>query len=548
MNQILMFFLYLIPVMAVAAPRTICTATINSDNEKKVFEKYLKGKNFKFVELTDFQPKKSKASNSYADEVEGGDDAWFQKACDAGVQCDVLVISGHFSSNSFFSTNNNLALPVSSLQQRSCSKTCDGILRTPKEVYLLGCNTLALKDADLRTPERYRQDLISDGIEPSAAALISGGRYSPFGESNREIMQKAFQGVPAIYGFESFAPKGNQIGPFLDKYMTNISDYSHRLDQLEAQKVMTAVTGANRILQGQYADWGKVMGSGRFSHVECHGSNDNFDLQCTLFDDDKTRYEKLLAMEKMVNSPDRMKYVFSMKAYLDSADLTSLSPSENATLERIRNNSLAKKDYLETLSKLKSPAISLPFFYLGRELGWASDQNLENYLSQNINTGLKDGDDQAICQASQGQAPIDLKMSSLTVAALKDPHALKAIGCLGVTDSRLLVEMAGLMTDPKPEIVDAVTNSLLMIHPKDIPTAEKLSQLLENANLQTRSNAMTMISNLQIQSPLITQQLAKTLRLSDQKDRAKLTLRLLKPKDPETLRIIRSIDPSVLTW
>jgi hypothetical protein len=139
-------------------------------------------------------------------------------------------------------------------------------------------------------------------------------------------------------------------------------------------------------------------------------------------------------------------------------------------------------------------------------------------------------------------------MNSLTPAVLKNPSSLKAIGCLGVTDSSLLVEMADLMADPKPEISDAVANSLLMIHPQDLPTVEKLSSLLENEDPKVRSNAMTMVSNLQIQSPLITRQLAKSLNLPDLKERAIFTLQSMKPKDPETLKIIRSIDPSVLSW
>lgn len=59
--------------------------TINSDNEKKVFQKNLENKGFRFVELTD-----------YASNPEKKSDDWLMNACQAKVECDILLVSAHF--------------------------------------------------------------------------------------------------------------------------------------------------------------------------------------------------------------------------------------------------------------------------------------------------------------------------------------------------------------------------------------------------------------------------------------------------------------------
>lgn len=68
---------------------TICAITINSDDEKKVFQNYTSKHPAKFnpvVELTTL----------------GDQSNWFKKACESGIKCDQLIISGHFA-GSFFS-------------------------------------------------------------------------------------------------------------------------------------------------------------------------------------------------------------------------------------------------------------------------------------------------------------------------------------------------------------------------------------------------------------------------------------------------------------
>jgi hypothetical protein len=128
---------------------TICAITINSTEEKKIFQEQAAKYPKKFnpvVELTEM----------------GGND-WFANACKSGIRCDQLVISGHFAGD-FFSDTNNKRLSLEELEKASCSKTCESILNQPYEVFLFGCNTLSTKDDDHRTPAQYLQVLLNDGI------------------------------------------------------------------------------------------------------------------------------------------------------------------------------------------------------------------------------------------------------------------------------------------------------------------------------------------------------------------------------------------------
>ena len=73
---------------ALAAPgalKTVCAITINSDDEKRAFERYLPAADYRVVELT-----------------RRGEPDWLAQACRSGVRCDALVISGHFDDGSEF--------------------------------------------------------------------------------------------------------------------------------------------------------------------------------------------------------------------------------------------------------------------------------------------------------------------------------------------------------------------------------------------------------------------------------------------------------------
>ena len=160
-----------------AEKKTICSITVNSSDEREAFRRHLPPGEYDFVEL-----------------VQKGRDDWLADACHRGVQCDALVISGHFNAGDAFYSD-NLAkdehLNVDELERASCSASCPGLFAKLKEVYLFGCESL----------------------NPDATQYQSSE-----GESGRERMRRLFADVPAIYGFSGHAPLGATAAAIINRY------------------------------------------------------------------------------------------------------------------------------------------------------------------------------------------------------------------------------------------------------------------------------------------------------------------------------------------
>ena len=181
------------PCVVPAQPKTVCTITVNSPDEKEVLRRGLPADEFRFVEL-----------------VEHGRSDWLASACRAGIRCDVLVISGHFDGGTEFYTDRleqREFLPVDEMQRVSCSDSCPGLFSELKEVYLFGCNTLN-PDALTSAAADVARRLVRAGYSAADADRVSrllGERYR---ESNRDRMRQIFKDVPVIYGFSAKAPLG----------------------------------------------------------------------------------------------------------------------------------------------------------------------------------------------------------------------------------------------------------------------------------------------------------------------------------------------------
>ena len=176
----------------------VCSITINSADEINIFRQYLGTRDFDFVELVPLS-EKALPNNTH----------WFLAACQKNYRCDIVVISGHFG-GLFFGKKHNYILPVDMMEKQSCNRSCDGVLSHVKEVFLFGCNTLADKSRDHRTPEGYARMLIDEyHMVTDMAQMVSAAKYLPFGLSFEEQMQIVFSNPrTTIYGFNSLSPGG----------------------------------------------------------------------------------------------------------------------------------------------------------------------------------------------------------------------------------------------------------------------------------------------------------------------------------------------------
>jgi len=157
-------------------PRTVCTITVNSADEKEALRERLPPERYRFVEL-----------------LQKGRGDWLASACASAVRCDVLVVSGHFNAgDTFYSDRVETGehLDVDQLERASCSDSCPGLFAQLKEVYLFGCESLN----------------------------ANASRYSSsHGDSGRGRMQRIFANS-LIYGFAGTAPVGPAAAMLLNRH------------------------------------------------------------------------------------------------------------------------------------------------------------------------------------------------------------------------------------------------------------------------------------------------------------------------------------------
>ena len=152
--------------------------------------------------------------------VERGRPDWLASACRKKVQCDVLLISGHFDDGSEFYSDrldSHDHLPVAEMERASCTDGCSGLFSRLKEVYLFGCNTLNADPLRYASGEAVRS-LVRAGHSPADAEALARVLEARHGESNRDRMRVVFKDAPVIYGFSSKAPLGARAGPLLERY------------------------------------------------------------------------------------------------------------------------------------------------------------------------------------------------------------------------------------------------------------------------------------------------------------------------------------------
>lgn len=159
-------------------PLTVCTITVNSDDEWRAMRDRLPSSRYRFVEL-----------------VDAGRDDWLKSSCERAIACDVLVVSGHFNAGDTFYSDrvgNGAHLRIDELERASCSGGCPALFSRLKEVYLFGCESL----------------------NPDARRYASSE-----GESGLARMRRIFSGVPAIYGFAGTAPVGPVAASLLHRHL-----------------------------------------------------------------------------------------------------------------------------------------------------------------------------------------------------------------------------------------------------------------------------------------------------------------------------------------
>lgn len=326
-----------------AEPKTVCTVTINSADERDTFQRFLPRDRYRFVEL-----------------VQRGQPDWLAQACRRGVTCDALIISGHFDDGTEFYTDrfdDHEALTVYEMQHAACSASCSTLFSQLKEVYLFGCNTLKSEPRNVATGEILRS-LVRAGHSEADAEHVATLLNERYGESNRERLRQIFKDVPVLYGFSSKAPRGHYAGPLLERYFQTApagevasGRPSQTLLRLFGPTSMISVAGLNEA--DPQASFRRDM--------------------CTFADDRPSDAEKVDFMHQVLQRD--MAHVRMFLAYLEhyASSISAaqrLRPDVQAALARIEADQRTRERYLEFARDVDQAPVQARMIALARTLGW----------------------------------------------------------------------------------------------------------------------------------------------------------------------------------
>lgn len=292
---------------------TVCSITVNSDNEINAFKKVLSSQGVQFVELT------PRISNNGRYPVIKKD--WLQHACRQGIRCDSLVVSGHFMGQ-FGGDNVPFELELNDLTQMSCQSECGGVLHNPTEVYLFGCNTLATNAADSRNPEFYVEVLMGHALTRNQSEMQSARRYLSVGLTMEDQIRASFPRASKIYGFPSVSPLGKNIEGTLTRYVQSLGNYREHLKRVAEEK--------NPSNARQY-----LSGAGL---IEVGGAPKTHDQICQMTQTQSPAQASQVA-EQLAGSGRGLREVLS--AYLIGTDFTKLPILSQIARNRLKTEALA---------------------------------------------------------------------------------------------------------------------------------------------------------------------------------------------------------------
>ncbi len=328
-----------------AAPKTVCTVTINSSDERDVFQRRLPRDEYQFVEL-----------------VQRGNSDWLNSACQRGVTCDALIISGHFDDGTEFYTDrfdDKEFLTVHEMQRASCSASCSGLFAQLKEVYLFGCNTLKSEPRHIASAEVARS-LVRTGHSQADAERVAALLNDRYGQSNRDRLRHVFKDVPVLYGFSSKAPLGRTAGPLLERYFQSAPSgevaggrSSPSLLSLFAPSSMIAVAGLTDA--DPHAGFRRDM--------------------CGLADDRPSDTQKLVFVHEVLRRD-----VTEVRMFLDHIEryAASIGPAQRlvpevaAALGAIEGDRRTRDRFIEFARDADEAAVQTRMMALARTLGWLS--------------------------------------------------------------------------------------------------------------------------------------------------------------------------------
>ena len=374
----------LLPLAAVAGPKTVCTVTVNSADEKEAFRRRLPPGDYRFVEL-----------------LEKGRPDWLRSACRSAVQCDVLIVSGHFNAGETFYSDDlarSDSLSIDELERASCSDSCPGVFARLKEVYLFGCESL----------------------NPDASKYASA-----HGESGRARMRRIFADVPVIYGFSSAAPLGVAAAATIERHF----DASPRtIGTGRASADFLRAFSSNHMVAAQGVRDGEA--EDRYRGQVCGFFDERVTLAARL------AWVHAMMGRDMAQASGFFERIEGMLAAASQAERAA--PDFLLALARISADDAVRESFLSTMRATRAAGLRSRMIAVATTLGWLDAAQHGTELARMM--------DEVLAGAGIGFAEVELACSldigtqarwSIAVPPYPGPAARTAVlACLGNGEAR----------------------------------------------------------------------------------------------------------------
>ncbi|MEW6271505.1 MAG: hypothetical protein AB1689_19660 [Thermodesulfobacteriota bacterium] len=417
----------------------VCAFGFHGTEELAEFASHLPPTDFEFIDLS---PPMLGAAPSDASAERG----WLQGVCRQDLRCEVVVYSGEFAGRFFGRCGRSLSLQA--MEEASCQARCDGLFHTPREVFLLACNTLATKDEDLRTPAIYLQVLLDHGFDQASAERVVAMRYGPLGPTFREALRRIFMGVPRIYGFSSVAPLGRYTGPMLDRYFRTVGDYRRHLEQVSRGGP------PNRALAAAFAGTSLVETSG-LSRGEPAAADR--DLICALYDERQPVARRLEIVRGLVARPDVLSFVPSIQVFIDRHPEEKMSPDERRIFEEVKADRAARDRVVALVHQLDVSALKLELGHFAVHMGWMTQpefralaiESVRQLLRRPLTNDVVD----VMCEVPKHESVGDeFTLADLPGGLFRDPEGIRFVSCLAPPGDAVSERFEAALDSVDPEL------------------------------------------------------------------------------------------------
>lgn len=374
---------------------TICAITLNSTDEREVFRSQIAKEPKKYnplIELTNL----------------GENDDWFKNACASNIKCDQLVISGHFTGEFYGEEDDSKTLSIQELEKAGCSKTCEGILNNPVEVFLFGCNTLAEKgDPQLQTS--YIERLVAHGRTRQDAEIAAEARYGQLGQSFKSSMQRSFGHLKKnIYGFDDVGPSGANVKNKLINYFKGFRQphepvtskkpitHTQHLDVLQTKRLTSQLQETNESLEkinppkaNDNFDANKRLqfNLANTAFAQCHQANFK-DIKtqriCSLLQDKTSVDEKIKVVYDMLLEEDYRHYLPSINEFYKDLYSKTLTDENRKSLLMISQNEVIKRQILNVVNETQSLNQKQTWSKFAVNMDFMTEQQRDKILSNQI--------------------------------------------------------------------------------------------------------------------------------------------------------------------